>query len=194
MQVIISIYMPFYDKSNSQQTFLLNETIEVFQSIFDKYAPTSTVPIKFLGDFNCRLPTCTRLSKLWYKSKVFNNHSCILYDFMASNDLIAAHLVNKQSVNYTYFCHTNGNYSWIDHALCASSDADKVNCVIIPEEHNNCSDHLPIRLQFNMTCNPIGTVSNSRDGLDINVQPNWSNDTRNDTYCSILAGKLANIL
>ena len=108
IQVICSTYMPFYN-GKKDQTDLYIETIDALQVLIDQYA--SIAPIKIIGDLNTPLPLSEKLSKNWYKQKNFNSYSSILYDFLVFNDFIAADMLHKQKVNYTYFCHKNETYT-----------------------------------------------------------------------------------
>ena len=93
-------------------------------------------------------------------------------------------------VQYTYFSHTNGHYSWIDHVFCRSSDSGKIKCDIIPEESNNVSDHLPVRLEFTMT-NYDKTPSHLYiSNVPMFSKPNWSNDKHNANFKNVLDRKL----
>ena len=54
-------------------------------------------------------------------------------------------MLHKQRIEYTYFCHKNETYTWIDHILCNRRDVPNIkSCSIIPEQSSNNSDHLPL--------------------------------------------------
>merc|ERR1712215_125654 len=92
-------------------------------------------PIKIIGDLNTLLPRSEKQGKNWYKQKCFNLYSSVLYDFLVFNEFIAANMLHKQDVNYTYFCHKNETHTWIDHILCNRLNIPYISsCDIIPEE------------------------------------------------------------
>ena len=75
----------------------------------------------------------------------------ILYNFMYSNNLIAADMLFPQSLNYTYFCHKRDVFTWLDHVLCMQHDVDSVTqCSISRPMADNNSDHLPIKITFHI--------------------------------------------
>ena len=184
IQVICCTYMPFYN-GNCDQTHLYVETIDALQAVVDMYA--AIAPIKIIGDLNTQLPTSQKLAKNWFKQGKFNIYSSILYDFLAFNDFISADLLQKQMVNYTYFCHENKCYTWIDHIICAHHDMKNItSCHIIPEEPSNTSDHLPVQLKFSI---PI-TVSGQYKQKDIDhhkIHPNWTNHKNVEKYSNLVA-------
>ena len=122
-RVICCVYMPYYN-GKSDQLELYIETLDMLQAIIDQYA--SIAPIKIIGDLNTKLPTSHKLIKNWHRHDNFNVYSNILYDFLCYNGLIAADLIGKQPINYTYFCHENETYSWIDHILCGKHNISDV--------------------------------------------------------------------
>ena len=54
VQVIVAVYMPFYDSSNKMQTVWFTETVDILQTLYDNYA--ALAPVKLFGEFNARLP------------------------------------------------------------------------------------------------------------------------------------------
>ena len=79
----------------------------------------------------------------------------IIGDLNAQLPVAADHL-HRQKVNYTYFCHENSTYTWIDHIICERRETTKISsCHIIPEEPGNNSDHLPVQLKYSMSLNGI---------------------------------------
>ena len=119
------------------------------QALIDQYA--SIAPIKIIGDLNTQLPQSLKLQKNWHKQGNFNAYSNILYNFLVFNDFVVADMLHKQNVEYTYFCHKNKTYTWIDHIICDHHDASNItSCAIIPEESSNNSDHLPVQLIFSL--------------------------------------------
>ena len=150
MQVIRCVYMPFFDRGNKNQLSLFVETLDMLQSLFDTYAHLA--PIKLVGDFNTQLPTDIKLGKNWFKKKGFSTYSHILYDFLDHNNLMAVDLLYKQPTAYTFFCHKNRHYTWIDHIICSRDELIKIkSCQITPEEPNNLSDHLPVQVVFSLS-------------------------------------------
>ena len=102
-----------------------------------------------MGDLNAKLPMCSKLHKYWFAKDGYNENSQILYDFIVSNDLSVADFLFAQTVDYTYFCLGNGNYSWIDHLLYLSHDADSIlSCHVVTLEEDNVGDHLKIRMEM----------------------------------------------
>ena len=67
VELLLYVYMPFYNGDISQ-TDLYLETTDVLQSIIDEYAAVS--PIHIMGDLNVRLPIQQMLHKNWYKKSV----------------------------------------------------------------------------------------------------------------------------
>ena len=181
IQVICCTYMPFYN-GNGDQTDLYVETIDALQAVVDQYA--STAPIKIIGDLNAQLPTNHKLAKNWFKQGNFNIYSNILYDFLIFNDFIAADLLQKQIVNYTYFCHENKYYTWIDHIICERRDEKNItSCHIIPEEPGNTSDHLPVQLKFSISI----SGKNKQKVISHNtIHPNWTNHKNVEKYSKLV--------
>ena len=187
--VIVNVYMPFYDRSKCDNTMQYVEVIDELQNVVDKYS--AQVAVKIVGDFNAQLPTSAKLSNSWYKKRGFTPHSSLLYDFLVSNDMLAADLWFKQSLSYTYFCAKRGIYTWIDHMCCLKSDVNNVgSCYIVQAEATNVSDHLPLHIDFTTSVNLSAVQNNVSNSVKFYVQPNWSNTSQNDAYNSILAHKL----
>ena len=188
IQVICSAYLPFFDGDKTRLAQYI-ETIDALQSIIDTFADVA--PFKILGDFNTQLPISKKLNKNWHKAKGFTIYSSILYDFLVHNNLTPADLHFKQNPRYTFFCHTSNKYTWIDHILCNMNDLNQVNsCSIIPEESENVSDHLPVRIEFSLLLEKNHPQPVSRSQL---AQPTWSNDLRNERYLQITSEKLSQI-
>ena len=193
LQVIVCVYMPFFDGS-ADQTREYIDCIDMLQTIIDKYSPNSKMLL--VGDFNTQLPRCRILSRNWYKSPGYNVFSNILYDFICGNNLCALDLHFKQEVNYTYFNHKNGHYTWIDHAFCLQHDIEDITlCKIIPEEPINVSDHLPVQIDFKLalSCQPLPPRVTTHADLSAKIPPNWSNHERNSRYCALVSEKLRNL-
>ena len=183
--VIVCVYMPFYDRSNHDTTSQYVEVIDELQTIVDKYS--AQVPVKIMGDFNAQLPVSTKLQRNWFKERGFNAHSVLLYDFLTSNNMLAADLLFNQKQYYTFSCVARGVYTWIDHICCSKADVDNIqNCSIIEPESLNVSDHLPIHIDFTASINPLIL----KNDFNVHVPPNWSNHLINKSYCEILENKL----
>ena len=159
VQIVVNVYMPFYN-GTSGQSELFAETMDILQGFIDCHA--NEAPIKILGDFNAQLPKSDKLHKRWFKSKGFNEHNAMLYDFVAGNDFLVTGLMFTQDTNHTYFCHTSGKYTWIDHILCSKHDSgDVISCKIIDHHPSNRGDHLPLSVSFRVaTCSPGGARMN----------------------------------
>ena len=78
IHIICAVYMPFYKSCNQKQIDEFITTVDVFQSIIDKYGMLA--PIKICGDFNVQLPHKSVLSKTWFREKGFSLHSKILFN------------------------------------------------------------------------------------------------------------------
>jgi hypothetical protein len=72
VQVLICVYMPFYQRGNTDQTEAFLDTIDALQALVDIYGPST--PLKIIGDLNVQLPTQLSLSPGWHKRKGFNSH------------------------------------------------------------------------------------------------------------------------
>ena len=145
-QTLVNVYMPYYDRSNPEQTDRFIEVIDLLQSFIDTHG--MACPLKCFGDFNVQLPRLPKLNRLWYKSKGFNQHSSILFDFLCANNLLSADFLFPQSLDYTYFSCGNNTYTWLDHVFTTAYDADCVTtCKILDLVASNVSDHLPIYIQ-----------------------------------------------
>jgi exonuclease III len=142
IQVVCSVYMPYYKSGSTDQTESFIKTIEALQSIVDQYGAHCSVMI--LGDINVQLPRQQVLSRLWCKQKGFNSHSNIMYNFMEANNMTVTDFLFHQKVNYTYFCDALGTRTWIDHVLCFDHNRSITSCEIVPLAQDNFSDHLPI--------------------------------------------------
>ena len=192
VQVLLCAYFPFMDKTNSNCTQVYTEVLDQLQSVVDTYADTCAMTI--FGDFNTQLPMSTKLNKHWFKAKGFNKHSRILYDFIVSNDMCAADVMFKQDVNYTYFCHAANHYTWIDHVICLKKDVPAVkNCLIVPLEFDNSSDHLPICLQMSVKCFSGKNIDHAVGEHTYFTKPNWSSHAKNDRYRECLSARLSKL-
>ena len=173
IQVICSAYFPYYDGDKSRIAQYI-ETIDALQAIIDTYA--SQAHIKLLGDFNTQLPTSAKLSKNWHKQKGFNIYSALLYDFLTYNDYTPGDLLFKQKTKYTYFNHKRRIYTWIDHIIFHKNESRDVSaCAVVQEEPNNVSDHLPIRIIFQLALTPCADLP--KVNKIHHLQPNWSNSS-----------------
>ena len=86
VQMIVSVYMPFYSRSNIRLTNEFLDTLYAIQVLIDEYS--ACMPIKLCGD----------LVKNWYKHKGFTCHSQFLYDFLVANNMIVADFLYQQPV------------------------------------------------------------------------------------------------
>ena len=188
VQIICSSYLHYYDGGKVQLAQYI-ETIDALQSLVDLYAGLAT--FKILGDFNTQLPIFKKLNKHWYREKGFTIYSSILYDFLSHNNLTSADLHFTQNPRYTFFCHTSKKYTWIDHILCSKTDMSSVKtCSIIPEESENVSDHLPVRIEFSLL---LERNNQQPPNNDQTSQPRWNNTLRNEKYLQLTSIKLSEI-
>ena len=190
IQIVVSVYLPYYDGGNGKQTELLLSTIDALQVIIDSYGHLA--PINLCGDFNVQLPVAETLDGRWYKRRPYNEHSKIVYDFLLANELVAVDLGGNQDVNYTYFNHKRRVYTWIDHIVTNSYNVSNVSfCKIVPEECSNLGDHLPVRMECFVESDQHGGLD---PGVNCNTQsfkfPDWSRSASNERYCDTLKQKL----
>ena len=139
-----------------------------------------------VGDMNASLPSRAKLQPKWHMDKPYNNHSLLLYDMICNNELISANFSVKQTLKYTYFKGLHRTY--IDHVfICKSARLHLHNCVILPENTDLSSDHLPIK-----TTLEIIHLEKQKHILDEPQQPmtmhakvDWSRDNtcRSFTNC-----------
>lgn len=189
VDVIVSVYLPFFKSSDLSSVQNYVETIDVLQSILDKYA--SQASVKILGDFNAKLPLSHKLHKTWYKKDGFNHNSCILYDFIISNKLCVLDFMYEQPVDFTFYCYASGHFSWIDHVICPLKDISSVSeCAILPHEPGNTSDHLPVKLKLSIKF-PCSPTQPQLAPPDKQVFPNWTSDLKNRKYRDILGKKMS---
>ena len=120
---------------------------------------------------------------------------------MFANDFIAADFINITGERFSFFNHMRGIYTWIDHVLTSSYNVPNVkSCYIVPEEALNASDHLPIRISFDVSLERYGSDGKSvllgsrrhngqlkRNGFAI---PDWSNEQKRELFRDILKEKL----
>ena len=110
--LIVGVYLPHHDGTVNQCEMYM-DTINKIQGIVDMNE--DGVPLLIIGDFNTVLPQMDILKTKWFKSKPFNRNSGILYGFIGDNNLCAANLVFKQTVNFTFS--NSSTSSYIDHIL-----------------------------------------------------------------------------
>jgi hypothetical protein len=182
-QIIVNTYMPYFEGSGASLAPFM-DCLDGLQACLDKYGPIA--PIRICGDFNAQLPYGDTLSRHWYRTKGFSQQSKLLYDFITSNDLIAADIATRQSVKYTYFCIKSGIFTWIDHVLLPRYDS--CDCNIVPLEDGNVSDHLPLRFSFNVNVDNTRTHADKRSGQT--GRCNWKVPSNCDKYRSILEDRL----
>ena len=96
IQVIICVYMPYYDKSKPEQTDKYVECINALQCITDDYG--DGVPIKILGDLNAQLPSeyVANNCDNWHKRKGYTSHSRIMQDFIMGNNVTVMDFMYNQ--------------------------------------------------------------------------------------------------
>jgi exonuclease III len=160
---IIGVYLPFYNGS-SDQIALYAETLDIIQTILSNYAQDT--PVMIMGDCNAALPQNDILTLNWYKSKSFNEHSLLMYDFICDNVLTISNFAFNQAVNYTYL--KGGSRTYIDHVMVTERlEACIMECTILNDCSDCASDHLPMLTKL---CIPIkhGSYSNV---LNHNVCP-----------------------
>ena len=189
-QIVFCVYMPFYSGDYGQVELYL-EVLDELQSLVDQFG--AMCPMYIIGDFNVQLPSKNVLHKSWYKSQGFNKNSRIMYDFISDNDLCLLDFINDQIVNYTYFCHTSGKYTWIDHCLGTKHVENFVSCSIIDHDEDNVSDHLPLRLVTQMTQDAVPECYLRHNQYQQHMQPRWDDRAKTSRYKDILCCKLKDI-
>ena len=149
VQLVVCVYMPYYDKSDHKLSHEYVECIDAIQTIIDEYA--DRVAIKIVGDFNAQLPRSNVLVYNWHRSKGFTPYSRLLNDLIYGNNFKVIDHEFKQDVKYTYFNIPRQIYTWIDHMISTEYDISSVkSCKIVPLDDGNVSDHLPIRMCMNL--------------------------------------------
>ena len=73
--------MPYFNGSRDQLE-LYSETLSALQCSIDSSDPS---PIMVIGDLNADLPRHIGLNRHWHKSRPFNAHSLLMYNFMVDN-------------------------------------------------------------------------------------------------------------
>ena len=192
LQTIIHVYLPYFESATDEKLTPVIECLDTLQAYLDKYGDIA--PIKVCGDFNAQLPDNVSLGRLWYKSRGFNMQSKLLFDFILSNNMVAADLLTRQNVNYTYFCHKRNVYTWIDHVL--TFDYDKCECKIISLEASNVSDHLPLRFVFRYTFDAKNGLSQEKmqNECRTNIRKlNWDRPDKCAAYNRLLETKLGQL-
>lgn len=187
-QVIIGVYMPFFNSSDPKCINSYIATLEALQSLLDKYG--ATVPIRVLGDFNAQLPTATKLSRNWHRRPPFTSLSALLYQFMDHNCMCAADMASSQPVSWTYSNEVLGHFSWIDHMLVSQHDLQSIlACNIVPRADRNVSDHLPIIATVRITLSrSADTAISSFRALP---PPRWRDGVTKQKYSNSVTSRLA---
>ena len=191
IHVVINVYMPFFQRGNHLQTEKFIDAIDALQVLLDEYA--AIAPIKIIGDFNVKLPSNLTLSPGWYKTRGFTSHSNILYDFMISNDLIAADLIFEQSIDYTFFCDANNTHTWIDHCLSSKRDINKIVDCQIKSLDENLSDHLPIVTTMSFPHASRPSCKSNKTGIKKFPRVKWDNHNNNLLYKLYLEKRLTDL-
>lgn len=190
---VIGVYMPYFDKSTPSKTDEFIETLDSIQPIIDEFGHLG--PILFKGDINVQLPARYQIKKDWHKGRGFNRHSKIMYDFLASNDLICQDMMFRQDINYTHFQFANNFYSYIDHVFTSSHVNLVVNdCMIMEHNEDNVSDHLPILTNFMIRLTqselaPANTLNKSARF----PRPNWDNYSIREKFSLIVDEKISEL-
>ena len=146
------------------------------------------------GDFNAQLPKQAKLNRNWHKEsgKGFTSHSALLYNFLVANDLVVLDFLQRQEVSYSYFCHKSNAYTWIYHIIGSAYDIDAVqSCNIIPEESDNLSDHLPLRVSLKLRLSQKPSDSNISEPQ--HTLPKWKNQAMTVLYQQCLKKELDSV-
>lgn len=192
VQTLVNVYMPFYDGS-LEKTERFVEVIDAMQAVIENV--NGKCPVKFFGDFNCKLPKEFPSNQNWYRFNGYNRHSSITQDFISSNDLLAADLHHDQSVGYTFFSHQRGVYTWLDHILCFTYDMSSIECCnILPLSSLNDSDHLPVCCSFYINFSPAAGCQLVTASSSIKCAAEWDNPRFCENYRAALSGKLDSIM
>ena len=96
VHIVICVYMPYYS-GNVEQTDIYINTLDSLQAVIDNYSMLA--PVTIMGDFNVKLPMSPKLHSKWYKSKGFNTHSQILYDFIVFNNVTVTDFMFHQQLS-----------------------------------------------------------------------------------------------
>ena len=93
---VIGVYMSHYHQGSSAAYC---EILDKMQGIIINTAS----PFMIVGDMNVALLQDIHLQKNWYKSRLYTNHSKLLYDMLGSNSFFSANFCFEQPMNYTYY-------------------------------------------------------------------------------------------
>ena len=90
-------------------------------------------------------------------------HSKLLIDDCADNDLQTATLHERYNIDYTYnFCMTR--FSFIDHLIVFTAVYEKsIEDCIARDDGDNPSDHDPVMLLLNITCSSIALTKKTHN-------------------------------
>ena len=197
IKTIIGVYMPYY-KNDTQQTEEYLATLSDLQILIDELAPLG--PLQIVGDMNAQLPKSDSLCHNWYKKKGFTLHSLLLKDFINANDLVCSDIASKQKLNYTYFQHETGAFTWIDHVLSTQTMNDMTtSCTIIDHQESNVSDHLPIqnisclKVSAHSSCNIQKPSKEDKVIVPFSAKPNWDNFSIRNHYNDKVNDKLSTL-
>lgn len=120
-----------------------------------------------------------------------------MYNFLEYNDMVPVDMQHCQEVKYTYFCHGNQTFTWLDHILAFARDIDNVNsCKIVPLDDGNLSDHLPMCMHIQVKYSGSSCSNLSMKTMNSSLSflpPDWKNIERNNKYWQLLADKLNNV-
>ena len=154
---IYGVYMPYFNGSRDQLE-LYSETLNALQCSIDSSDPS---PIMVIGDLNADLPRHIGLNRHWHKSRPFNAHSLLMYNFMVDNELYVANHSFPQQINHTY--HKGRDTTYIDHVL-VSTFLDINSCGIMCDI-DNVSDHYPPLTDITLQCTSVEQVLHSDNGM-----------------------------
>jgi hypothetical protein len=178
---IIGAYMPFFN-GEKDQINLYVETLDLLQDVLDTHS--ENIPCIIMGDFNASLPQSEGININWYKSRPFNHHSLLLYDFLVNNDLIVSNFQFSQPVNFTYFKGIHKSY--IDHCFVTKQTHKLIDwCHIVNEVPDNVSDHLPVSVSLHISCGDENVLLDSTS--DTVQRINWNDGNVRDMYVKAIS-------
>ena len=93
-------------------------------------------------------------------------------------------------MNYTFYSESSRSY--IDHILVSEGIYNNItSCSTLPHNTDNMSDHLPLKVTFNISCDKI-CVTNDRCNGGVASIPriNWSKETNRIKYLNCLNKKI----
>ncbi|RNA38301.1 RNA-directed DNA polymerase from mobile element jockey-like [Brachionus plicatilis] len=139
--VILNVYLPHYDKKNSDlanefiaTTMLMYTTIDSMQA--------AGYDVLVAGDFNIDFLRCMDKP----------SHVKTLVESMTRLSMIPIDIMKRQVVAYTYVDNNREKpkYKWLDHMWVSSKNTTLVRTVRITDIRCNTSDHLPILMKYDL--------------------------------------------